>query len=71
MAAFDPDSATPSVQHELGGLISAIVNRTDHAQVNAAERAFKMRLQALGCDDSYIHGAINYAWIQGKAPPQE
>jgi hypothetical protein len=32
VAAFDPATATPAVQDELTVLITAIVNRTDHAQ---------------------------------------
>jgi hypothetical protein len=29
------------------------------------EREFKKHLQDLGCDDTYIKAAINYAWLQG------
>jgi hypothetical protein len=70
VAAFDPATAPPDVQQELDALIGAIVNRTDHAQVNAAEREFKKHLVDLGCDDTYINGAINYAWLRGKTPPR-
>jgi hypothetical protein len=70
VTAFDPATAAPDVHQELDALISSIVSRTDHAAVNAAEREFKRRLLDLGCDDTYINGAINYAWLRGKTPPR-